>query len=114
MLLETTTSVEVKGDTSRCSARRLLIVTTATLPSASTVNVEADGYSSYYATWWMTRLGCRRRSCQAAICFGEAHGAFDPKIAEWDFSNPSGSIRKDGERPELKHLSKGRKRNQMR
>ncbi len=37
MLLETTTSVEVKGDTSRCSARRLLIVTTATLPSASTV-----------------------------------------------------------------------------
>ena len=70
--------------------------------------------SSYYATWWMTGLGCRRRSCQAAICFGEAHGAFDPKIAEWDFPNPSGSIRKDGERPELKHLSKGRKRNQMR
>ena len=29
MLLETTTSVEVKGDTSRCSARRLLIVKTA-------------------------------------------------------------------------------------
>ena len=53
--------------------------------------------SSYYATWWMTRLGCRRRSCQAAICFGEAHGAFDPKIAEWDFPNSSSLIRKDGE-----------------
>jgi hypothetical protein len=70
--------------------------------------------SSYYATWWMTRLGCRRRSCQAAICFGEAHGAFDPKIAEWDFPNSSSLIRKDGERSELKHLSRSRKRNQMR
>ena len=33
----------------------------------------------------MARLGCRGRSCQAAICLGEVHEAFEPGIAEWDF-----------------------------
>ena len=55
--------------------------------------------SSYYATWWMTGLGCRRRSCQAAICFGEAHGTFDPKIAEWDFPDISLILHRMGNAP---------------
>lgn len=44
-------------------------------------------------------------------CFGEVQGPFDPKIAEWDLLD-SYLVRKDREPPELKHLSKGRKRNQ--
>lgn len=51
----------------------------------------------------------RRRAWQAAISSGEAHAAVEPEIPEWDF--PSYSLT-EGEPPELKHLSKGRKRKQ--
>ena len=33
----------------------------------------------------MVWLESRRRTCQAAKCSGEAHGALDPEISEWDF-----------------------------
>jgi len=36
-----------------------------------------------YTVWWMAWLGWRRRAWQAAISFGEAHAAFDPKMPEW-------------------------------
>ena len=35
------------------------------------------------AVWWMTWLGWRRRTRQAAISPGEAHASVDPGISEW-------------------------------
>jgi len=59
----------------------------------------------------MAWLGRRGRSCQAAISSREAHGALDLEMTEWDFLGFD-SVRKDREPPELKHLSRGRKKNQ--
>jgi hypothetical protein len=38
----------------------------------------------YCATWWMARLGSRRRTCQAAISLGDPHGGEEPRISEWE------------------------------
>ncbi len=66
-----------------------------------------------YARWWMAWLSSRRRACQAAKSLGEAHGAFEPRIPEWDVLPASAGARvSEREPPELKHLSKGRKRKQ--
>ncbi len=72
------------------------------------------------AGWWMAGLPSRRRAWQAAISPGEAHAAVEPGIPEWDLLRASArapirlvsaSLR-EREPPELKHLSRGRKRKQ--
>ena len=64
----------------------------------------------------------RRRTQQSAICYGESKADVDPWISEW--GNPAevslspygkdASIAIRREPPELKHLSRARKRNQPR
>ena len=68
----------------------------------------------------MAGLPSRGRACQAAISPGEAHGAIEPGIPECDLARASARdpIRsrdlRGREPPELKHLSKGRKRKKNR
>ncbi len=56
----------------------------------------------------------RRRTYSATKVVGELLRSADPAVSEW--GNPSVRrvpvLNRDGERPELKHLSKGRKINQ--
>ena len=59
-------------------------------------------------------MGRRRRTCQAAKSHGELHRSVDPWMSEW--GNPPRVIEvslRGGEPPELKHLSRGRRREQV-
>ena len=66
----------------------------------------------FYALRGIAWLGRRRRTWQAAISLGELHAGFEPKISECE-NVLVRECREASIRRELKHLSTGRKRNQL-